>query len=85
VFLLVSAAGELFRGHSHKLIRVTAAVFHSYYLVAQTGLHLLGSSCVYVGIGFREGGEIYSMVTIAKLNMENAAVRQLFRVEDEIN
>jgi hypothetical protein len=36
VYLLASAAGELFKGHSHRLVTVTAAVSSSYYLAAQT-------------------------------------------------
>jgi hypothetical protein len=40
-------------------------------------------------IALRKGGAIYSMATIAKLNIEKATVQQLFRAvvkaTDEIN
>ncbi len=51
------------------------------------GLVLL--KCIYFAIAFRKEGEIYSMETIAKLKIGEAAVRQLFRAvikaTDEIN
>ena len=51
----------------------------------------LGSSCVYFATAFRKVGEIDSIATTAKLNIEKATVtvRQLFRAvvkaTDEIN
>ncbi len=37
MYLLALAAEEFFKGHSHRLSRVTAAVSYCYNLVAQTG------------------------------------------------
>jgi hypothetical protein len=42
VYLLASAAGEVFKGHSHRLSRVTAAVSYCYYLAPQSKQTLTG-------------------------------------------
>jgi hypothetical protein len=59
----------LLKGNQRRLSRVRAVVFYCYYLVAQTGLGLLGSSCEYFAGAFEKGGETYLMATTVKLNI----------------
>jgi hypothetical protein len=55
--LIASAAGEPFKGHLHRLSRVTAAVSYCYYLVAQTGFSSSVTSCYDLARAFRKGGD----------------------------
>jgi hypothetical protein len=60
-YMRASAAGVLQGGHSYRLSRVTTVVSYSYYLVAQTGLGKLGSSCKYFKFAraSRKGGDYF--------------------------